>query len=119
MKRSLLAGAVLALGVVFAHEEPKGKTITVTGQVIDTGCYVAHGAQGADHATCAATCAKNGVPLAILDASGKIFMPIAADHKNQNAKLMPFLEKKVKVSGVLLEKGGVNGIAIKTIEAAD
>ena len=43
MKRSLLAGAVLALGVVFAHEEPKGKTITVTGQVIDTGCYVAQG----------------------------------------------------------------------------
>jgi hypothetical protein len=119
MKRSLVAGAVLALGVLFAHEEPKGKAITVTGQVIDTGCYVAHGAQGADHAACAATCAKNGVPLAILDASGKIYMPIAADHKNQNAKLMPFIEKKVKVSGTLLEKGGVTGIAIKTIEAAD
>ena len=119
MKRTLLLGAFCALGVLLAHEEPKGKAITVTGDVIDTGCYVAHGGHGADHAACAATCAKNGVPLAILDASGKIYMPIAVDHKNQNAKLMPFIEKKVKVSGTLLEKGGVTGIAIKTIEAAD
>jgi len=119
IERSLLLGAFLALGVLFAHEEPKGKAITVTGDVIDTGCYVAHGGHGAEHVACATTCAKAGVPLAIADASGKIYMPIATDHKNQNAKLMPFIEKKVKVSGVLLEKGGVTGIAIKTIEAAD
>jgi len=119
MKLPLLVGATLALGVLFAHEEPKGKTITVTGQVIDTGCYLSHDSKGPDHAACAATCAKNGVPLAILDASGKIYMPIAADHKNQNSKLMPFIEKKVKVSGIALDKGGVNGIAIKTIEAAE
>jgi hypothetical protein len=43
-------------------------------------------------------------------------MPVAADHKNQNAKLMPFVEKKVKVSGTLLEKGGLAGLTIKTIE---
>ena len=119
MTRSLLIGTVLALGVLFAHEEPKGKTITVTGQVIDTGCYLSHDSKGSDHAACAAACAKNGVPLAILDANGKVYMPIAADHKNQNLKLMPFIEKKVKVSGIALDKGGVNGIAIKTIEAAD
>jgi hypothetical protein len=46
-------------------------------------------------------------------------MPVAADHKNQNAKLMPFIEKKVKVNGVLLEKGGLTGLAIKTVEAVD
>ena len=119
MKRYLLLGALFAVGMLFAHEEPKGKSITVTGQVIDTGCYLSHDSKGADHAACAATCAKSGVPLAILDANGKIYMPIAADHKNQNLKLMPFIEKKVKVTGTALDKGGVNGIAIKTIEAAD
>ena len=50
--------------------------------------------------------------------SGKVYMPVAADHKNQNLKLMPFIEKKVKVTGTTVEKGGVNGIAIKTVEAA-
>jgi type 1 fimbria pilin len=119
MKRSILSGVFVALGVLFAHEPPQGKVVTVTGQVIDTGCYIAGGAQGAEHAACAATCAKAGVPLAIVDAGGKIYVPIATDHKNQNVRLMPFIEKKVKVSGTLLEKGGVTGIAIKTVEAAD
>ena len=31
---------------------------------------------------------------------------------------MPFVEKKVKVSGTLLEKGELAGRVIKTIEAA-
>ena len=113
---TILAAAALAL----AHDDhAKGKEITVTGLVVDTGCYMAHNSKGPEHETCATACAKKGVPLAILDeASGKLYMPVAADHKNQNLKLMPFIEKKVKVSGRVMEKGGVTGIAIKTVEEA-
>ena len=52
------------------------------------------------------------------EATGTLYIPVATDHKNQNEKLMPFIEKKVKVTGSLVEKGGVKGFAIKTIEAA-
>jgi hypothetical protein len=38
---------------------------------------------------------------------------------NQNLKLIPYIEKKVKVSGTSPEKGDVKGIAIKTVEAAE
>ena len=51
-------------------------------------------------------------------AASKVYMPVAADDKNQNARLMPFVEKKVKVTGTLLEKGGLAGLTIKTIEPA-
>jgi hypothetical protein len=112
---SCLFGAAFLL----AHPGHEGKPITVTGTVVDTGCYLVHDSKGPDHAQCAATCAKNGVPLAILDADGKIYMPIAADHKNPNLKLMDFVEKKVKVTGTSVEKGGVNGIAIKTVEVTE
>jgi len=44
-------------------------------------------------------------------------MVIAMDHTNPNTKLMPFIEKKVMVSGSGIEKGGLNGIEIKTVEA--
>ena len=109
----------LFASAVFAHEgHHKGKPVTLTGTVVDTGCYVTHDSRGADHVTCAMACAKNGVPLAILDDGGKLYLPIAADHKNQNEKLMPFAEKKVKVTGTLMEKPGLTGIAIKTIEPA-
>jgi hypothetical protein len=110
---------ILALAAIgLAHDEPKGKPVTVTGTVIDTGCYMSHAAIGEKHIDCATLCAKNGVPLAIVDVAGKIYMPVAADHKNQNAKLLPFVEKKVTVTGTLLEKGGLAGLTIKTIEAA-
>jgi hypothetical protein len=108
--------ALVAFG--FAHDEAKGKPVIITGTVIDTGCYMSHDAIGAKHTDCATMCAKNGVPLAIVDAAGKVYMPVAADHKNQNAKLMPFVEKKVKVNGTLVEKGGLAGLTIKTVEAA-
>ncbi len=42
-------------------------------------------------------------------------MPVAADHKNQNAKLLPFVEDKVKVTGTLLEKGGLAGLTIRRL----
>jgi len=114
---TILAAAALALA---QHDhQDKGKEITVTGLVVDTGCYMAHNSTGPKHETCATACAKKGVPLAILDqASGKLYMAVASDHKNQNDKLMPFVEKKVKVSGILLENGGIKGLAIKTVEVA-
>jgi len=113
----LLAGTTLAIGQ-HSHGD-KGKEITMTTLVVDTGCYMSHNSKGEKHENCATTCAKAGVPLALLDeASGALYIPVATDHKNQNDKLMPFIEKRVKVTGTLVEKGGIKGFALKTIEAA-
>ena len=109
----------VAVGMLaLAHDVPKGKIVSITGTIVDTGCYVSHDSKGEAHAKCAEACAKNGVPRAVLDEHGTIYMPIAVEHKDQNAKLMPFIEKRVKVTGTVLEKGGLKGIAIKTVEPA-
>lgn len=93
---------------------------TIIGLVVDTGCYVSHNTKGEKHISCATACAKAGVPLAILDEkSGTLYLPVAVNHKNQNAQLMPFIEKRVKVTGALFEKNGMKGIGIKTVEAAN
>ena len=115
--RWIVFSGVFAI-TLFAHEEHKGKAVTITGMVVDTGCYMSHDAAGDKHTECATACAKAGVPLAIVDGAGKIYLPIAVDHKNPNTKLMPFIEKKVKVTGTAMEKGGLEGIVIKTVEAA-
>src|SRR5215469_2105724 len=118
MRKIITAVFVISGMLALAHDEPKGKQISITGTVVDTGCYVSHDSKGEAHAKCAAACAKNGVPLAILDEHGTLFMPIAVEHKDQNAKLMPFIEKRVKVTGTVMEKGGLKGIAVKTVEPA-
>jgi len=113
----LLAAATLAIA---QHDHgDHGKEMTMTTLVVDTGCFMSHNSKGEKHTSCAMACAKAGVPLALLDeASGTLYIPVASDHKNQNEKLMPFIEKKVKVTGTMIEKGGVKGFAIKTVEAA-
>lgn len=116
---TLIAGSTLAMAQ-HEHGGDQSKDTTMTSLVVDTGCYMSHNSKGEKHETCATACAKAGVPLALLDeASGTLYIPVASDHKNPNAKLMPFIEKKVKVTGTLIEKGGVKGFVIKTIVAAN
>ena len=119
MKTGILICTLLAAAVAMAHDAHAGKAVTISGTVVDTGCYMSHDSKGAGHAACAAACARNGVPLAILDDHGMLYLPVAVEHKDQNPKLLPYIEKRVKVTGTELQKGGLKGIAIKTVEAAE
>ncbi len=107
----------LAFAAIATFAAGAGRQVTITGEVVDTACWLGHGAKGADHIKCAATCARNGIPLAILDsAANQLYLPIATDHQNPNNRLMDYIESKVKVTGRLIEKSGVKGIVIEKIE---
>ena len=117
--KTLIIISAAALTMAAHDKAPAGKELSLTALVVDTGCYMSHNSKGEKHADCAAACAKAGVPLALLDEmNGNLYLPVAVDHKNANAKLMPFIEKKVKVTGTAMDKGVVRGIALKTVEAA-
>ncbi len=123
-KLSTLVLAASSIGAAFAwqehsHEHPGGKASQVTGLVVDIACFVGHDSAGPKHAKCAEACARAGNPLAIYDEAAKtLYLPVSLDHKNPNAKLMEYIEKKVKVSGSVMEKAGLKGIAIEKVEAA-
>ncbi len=128
MKKTLVLSAVAGMlslaGAGYArqehsHDQHAAKQAQVTGTVVDIACFVGHGTMGPKHAKCAEACARAGNPLAIYDADAKqLYLPVSMDHKNPNAKLMSFIEKKVKVTGALQEKAGLKGIAIEKVEAA-
>ena len=111
----VLAGAALGWQE-HSHSAP-GKPLQITGQVIEVACFMGHNTSGADHAKCAETCARAGNPLAIFDGK-QIYLPVSMDHKNPNEKLMGFIEKKVRVTGSVIDKAGLKGIAISKVEAA-
>jgi hypothetical protein len=117
MRTKVLVLSLFITAIASAHDEHAGKPIIITGKVVDTGCYMGHDSKGEAHANCARACAKAGVPLAILDDHGTLYMPIAVEHKEQNTKLVPYIEKRVKVTSTALDKGGLKGVAIKTVEA--
>ena len=123
LKRILAMTAVLAIcALPLAAQQPAataGNDMTLTGQVIDMNCYTTMGASGAGHKNCALACAKAGVGLAILGSDGNIYVPVSAKPGDpQNARLEPFAEGRVKVTGTHRMVGGMHTIEIKTIAAA-
>ena len=113
-----LAVAMLLAALPLLAHKPKGaETITITGNVVGTACYLGHNSQGEGHTDRAIQCAKAGVPLAILDGESKtLYLPLSGHH-GANEKLIEHAEKTVRVSGKLIDKDGMKAISIESIEA--
>lgn len=120
----MLVLSIAGISAAFAwqahsHEHQSGKAVQITGLVVDVACFVGHDSSSPQHATCAEACARAGNPLAIYDEAARaLYLPVSLDHKNPNTKLMNFIEKKVRVSGTVLEKAGLKSIAIEKVEIA-
>lgn len=94
---------------------------SVTGEVIETSCYVRTGARGESHAKCAELCARRGIPLAILEEDADRVVWIAGeDHMTSaNEALLPWIARKVTVTGRWIERSGVRMLVLDSIAPAD
>lgn len=97
---------------------PASRTATITGTVVDVSCKFGQGLSGPDHKMCAEVCADRGIPLAILGSDGKLYVPASSAMPGdpQNARLKPYAEQRVRVSGKVFEAGGAHVIQITSIE---
>lgn len=115
MKRNifLVAGIfAFSCSLIFAAEEK-----TIKGEVVDVSCYVAEGAKGAEHETCALACLQAGEPAGILEeGTGKVYIVVTGDHSNPAKKVIPFVAKMVEATGTINAKGGIETIDIKEIK---
>jgi len=123
-----LLALVTILGLVFAvgafakdagHSTAAMKTMSWTGEVLDAGCYIAHGAMGAKHAECALKCAANGMPLMLMGKDGKAIL-LTPNHDNPDPynQLKTMAGSMATVTGTLAERGGVKGIDVTAVAAA-
>src|SRR2546422_8428661 len=74
----------LGAGASFAAEKAAPSDVTLTGEIVDLACYIAHGAKGPDHAVCAAKCAEMGQPVGLAASDGKMYI-LLADHADTSA----------------------------------
>ncbi len=117
-----LIAALVALGVSLqlgvAHDA-KAEKRTIVGHVVDMACFTGHSSIGDSHRGCATSCAKAGVPLAILDQQSQtLYLPLSKNHHvPANPELMSFVEKDVRVTGMVVEKNGMKTILLESIEA--
>jgi hypothetical protein len=111
---SITALFLLAQGVQAYAADVK----TIKGEVVDVSCYVAAGARGADHKTCALSCLQAGEPAGIVeDKTGNLYVVVTEDHStNPSQKMIPYVAKMVEATGTISEKGGIRTIDIKDIK---
>jgi hypothetical protein len=92
---------------------------SISGEVVDLACYMAHPATGAGagHRKCADTCLKKGMPIGILTDDKKVYL-VLEDHENPKpyAQLKEKAAEKVTVEGEKVSQGGLEGIVVQTLK---
>lgn len=91
----------------------EAKTETITGEIVDTACFLAHGARGEKHASCAAKCINGGTPMGLLTDEGALYL-LTPNHDDADAymKLKEMAAKSVAVTGMVMERNGMKGIDV-------
>jgi hypothetical protein len=119
-RRSLRLGAALVAALSVAGVARAESKVVVTGEVIDSACYIKTGARGESHRECAQRCGEAGIPLALLeDGTGKvIWLASEKDRETPNAALRPHAGRKVTVSGTYAERGGARILVVESIKPA-
>lgn len=102
-----------------------GERKTITGEVMDTWCYVSQIMGGSDfvvgttHHVCAVWCAAGGVPVGLLDKSdGTIYMIMGfgEDPSNvANAQILDIQSHEVTVEGTIYNLDGINYIMVENV----
>lgn len=123
MIRKLVLLAIVALTsatlAAAAPEATKKAPTTLTGELVDTGCYLGHGARGEKHIDCATKCIAGGMPMGLLTSAGKLYL-ITLNHDNPDPynKLKEMVGKTVSVTGVVSVRSGMQGIDVTDAKLA-
>ena len=117
MKRVLFTVVALSL-VAFAavgladSGKSAGKAGTWKGELLDSGCYIAHGAMGEKHKECALKCAANGMPLMLMVQGKAVLLTLDHDNPDPYNSLKTMAGSMVEVTGTMATRGGVSGINV-------
>jgi len=121
--RTMFVGLTVASWLLALGAPAFAATQTISGRLVDETCYKQNKVNtGVDHKMpedtpgCAVTCAKMGLPVALLTDDGKVYTVTGDLAANNNAKLVPHMSHKVELTGDVTEKGGERTIAATNLK---
>ncbi len=106
-----LAAAALAVSLAPAGALA-AKQVTVTGEVIDSWCYLTEIMYplGTAHHQCAIWCAAGGIPVGILDDQGKVYILLSfagSERAVADPAVLELQTHRVTVEGTAFERDGM------------
>jgi len=103
------------------HTMPGAKAVTktITGELVDMGCWLGHAARGEKHISCATKCLSQGMPMGLLTSNGTLYL-VTLDHDNADPynSLKEKAGKNVSITGSLLSRSGMKAIEASTVQLA-
>lgn len=115
----LFAVAAILFSVTFfafSDEKGKSKEASITGEILDLACYMTEDESGPAHKQCAIKCAKQGIPIGILDKkSKKVYLILPGHSKEEMHDYQEVGEKagtEVTLKGMVFEKPGLSVISL-------
>ncbi|MGX1787626.1 hypothetical protein ACWIGM_12830 [Bosea sp. NPDC055332] len=121
-RRVLLSTAFAGLFTIAlpASAQQSGQRVTITGEISDSWCTISGlmFAKGTAHHQCAVWCALGGIPVAIRDAGGNLYLilKIGDDEDSAgNPRVAKLATHEVTVDGELLERDGVKYLLVDRI----
>ena len=120
LARMFLAGLVSLVLTAPVSAAATPKRVNVTGEIIDTWCYVTEimYALGTAHHQCAVWCAAGGIPVSVLGEDGKVYVVLKLegdDTSVSNPTVLKIQTHKVTVDGDLYERDGVNYLFVSNV----
>jgi hypothetical protein len=119
LKKALLAlMTVLLLTSICWGAAVKGKEVTITGKLVCAFCNLP--AMGKCSKECCQGCIKAGSPALLQDAKGNLYILLPGEHEKQlwTPEHLDLFTENVTVKGLLVKRGGVQGIYVKGMEKA-
>ena len=112
--RKTAAAFTVAAFIVALGAPAFAKTETVKGQIVDQSCFMKdkENNKGVDHKMpadtkdCAIACAKQGRPMALLTAEGKVYEIAGGLAADKNAKIVPHISHTVEITGDVMDISG-------------
>src|SRR5437867_2812428 len=101
------------------HHKPGEKVVTktITGEVVDMGCWLGHAARGQKHISCATKCLNQGMPMGLLTSNGTLYL-VTLDHDNADPynNLKGMAGKNATVTGELLTRSGIRATEASSVQ---
>lgn len=129
MKRAIAsAGLAVALAFSLAPSQSsaatEGKRMKVTGEIMDTWCYLSgvmgepDSTLGTAHHTCAVWCAAGGIPVGLHTAEGEIYMVLkmkGAGTADADPALLEIQSDQITADGYVYERDGLKYLIVEDI----
>ena len=112
--------AAMTLAALGAAPANAAQRVEVTGEVIDSWCYLTEimYPEGSAHHQCALWCAAGGIPVGILADDGTVYtvLKLGDDStSNANPKVLEIQSHRVTVEGDLFARDGINYLLIDRV----